>query len=99
MISEEQLFNALATIYEYDTGVLSFAKTEHPCYLRILAMPNVIPLIYKAIRNQAEWWHFAALYELTMGTQPFEDKDRGEFEKIRNSWIEWLSIRYPFPPE
>ena len=60
----------------------------HPAYQEIIGMgPIVIPLIFKTLQIEVDHW-FWALKAIT-GEDPVKPEERGDLEKMRNSWLKW----------
>jgi hypothetical protein len=83
-------FNRLAEQWHDETGHMSSAIsfTQHPAYLRIIAMgPAVVPFILEDLeRTQAHW--FVALRLIT-GANPIKPEDKGKVKRLANAWIAW----------
>jgi hypothetical protein len=59
-------------------------------YQRIIGMgPRVLPLIFSDLRASQRFW-FPALRAIT-GADPINDDDRGDFEAMRASWLDWAA--------
>lgn len=83
-------FNELAEQWRDETGHMSSAIsfTQHPAYLRIIAMgPAVVPFILEDLaRTQSHW--FVALRLIT-GENPVKPDDKGSVQRITDAWITW----------
>ncbi len=51
--------------------------------------PRVLPLIFADLRKSQRFW-FPALRAIT-GADPISDEDRGDFEAMRGSWLDWAA--------
>ncbi|MCA1789688.1 MAG: hypothetical protein LC667_07475 [Thioalkalivibrio sp.] len=83
-------FEQLAEQWREETGHMSSAIsiTQHPAYLRIIAMgPAVVPLILDDLQRTRSLW-FTALRLLT-GINPVQPGDKGNVRRLANAWITW----------
>lgn len=83
-------FERLAEQWHDETGHMSSAIsfTQHPAYLRIVAMgPAVVPFILEDLKRTRAHW-FVALRLIT-GENPVEPKDKGNVQRLADAWIAW----------
>lgn len=83
-------FNELAEQWRDETGHMSSAIsfTQHPAYLRIIAMgPAVVPFILEDLARTHSHW-FVALRLIT-GENPVKLDDKGSVQRITDAWITW----------
>lgn len=88
-------FQRLAAEWKRERGATSSITQMSICdsYQEIIGMgPTVVPLILaqlKAEGTEPDQW-FWALQVLT-GADPVNPQDRGDFEKMSKSWIDWAA--------
>ncbi len=62
--------------------------TQHPAYKEIIGLgAPAIPLLLEELDQDPDHW-FAALRAIT-GANPVRPEDRGDLNKMAESWIEW----------
>jgi hypothetical protein len=83
-------FTNLATNWKAETRACSSInqKTEHPAFLRIIALgPDAIPLILAELQRETDHW-FPALKRIS-NADPVPPHFRGNVEEMRNAWLRW----------
>lgn len=83
-------FEKLAEQWHDETGHMSSAIsfTQHPAYLRIIAMgPAVVPFILEDLERTHGHW-FVALRLIT-GENPIKPEDKGKVQRLAEAWIAW----------
>jgi hypothetical protein len=64
--------------------------TQHPAYKEIIRLgERAIPWLLEELNHDPDHW-FAALRAIT-GANPVHPEDRGDLDKMAESWIEWRS--------
>lgn len=83
-------FEQLAEQWREETGHMSSAIsiTQHPAYLRIIAMgAAVVPFILEDLERTTAHW-FVALRLIT-GENPIKPEDKGKVQRLANAWLAW----------
>lgn len=67
-------------------------QTSTPAYREIISLGGaIIPDLILELKNNPDHW-FVALHEIT-GATPIPDDARGNFDKMRQAWINWGIVR------
>jgi len=88
--SIELEFISLARKWKRETLLLS-SLTEiamHPAYQRIIGMGHaVVPYILNELEKESGHWFWALIY--TTGVDPVSAEDKGNINRMRQTWLEW----------
>ncbi len=63
-------------------------RVNNPAYFRIIGLgPDVIPIIFRSMRDEPDYW-FVALEALT-GENPVPDEMAGDLQAMTRVWLQW----------
>jgi hypothetical protein len=91
----ERRFAVLAQQWYDETAHLSSSARilSNQNYLSIIAMgQQALPGILRRLRDSPEPW-FPALAAITSENPPLRPDDTGEFQRMRQAWLDWGSDR------
>ena len=86
----ESRFRALADQWREGTGMFSFEHQmmRHPAYHEIIEMrETAVPLLLKELSERP--YHWFGLLETITGENPISDNEAGDFDKMKEAWINW----------
>lgn len=87
-------FYSLRDNWKNETAYLS-SSTEiahNPNYQKIIGLgEGVLPLIFEDLKKWPDHWFFA-LHAIT-GEDPVKFEDRGNLNKMTQSWLEWWKTK------
>lgn len=86
----DELFKQLAREWKDGTAATSSLSKVyfHPSYQQIIGLgPDVLPLIFRELRREPDWW-FWALSAIT-GEDPVPADAAGDLRRMTAAWLEW----------
>ncbi len=91
----EEKFRRLAAEWRDATAHLSSLTkmVMHPKYQNIIGLgPDVLPLLFKELENEPDYW-FWALKAITEA-DPIAPEDYGDLGKMTKSWLKWAKEHF-----